>query len=102
MNEQIQRLTEHPENIFDEWKLALGFFAMAGQSGRSDRIADGKWIGCITMIKDNPELYQAQTPELTAAILADDRIPRNGGEITVDDLLVFLEWKNRIDQELGR
>jgi len=59
----------------------------------------GKCIcGCLTQIKW--EEYDGPTPELTAAIRADERIPRSE-DLSLEDLPVFAEWHRKFDVELG-
>lgn len=53
--------------------------------------------GCLTQIRNVPSEYIACTPELTAEILADERIPKNPRRITPDDLEVFAEWQRKLD-----
>lgn len=57
-------------------------------------------IGCLTMIRRSPDLFWADTPELTKAILEDDRIPTHIDDC--EDFTIFAEWQRRIDKELGR
>jgi hypothetical protein len=90
-DEAIAYLTQHPEEIYDAWnERYLHLF---------DRCGLRSTCGCLTQVKY--EHKQAQTPALTAAIRADDRIPE-AEKITVDDLPVFAEWQRRLDKELGR
>ena len=56
--------------------------------------------GCLTQIRG--EIYEAETPELTRAIRADERIPRKSALVTLAHLPVFAEWQRRIDKELNR
>jgi len=46
--------------------------------------------------------WYAQTEELTEAIKADDRIPDRIEDVTKENLYVFVEWQERLDEELGR
>lgn len=63
---------------------------------------------CLTQIRgddifcDDRDRWIAQTPELTKAIKADERIPSEPTEIEVSDLPVFAEWQRRLDKELDR
>lgn len=69
---------------------------------------DGKVVGCLTLIR-NPEKtieslnsgkqsrLVACTDELTKAIRRDKRIPKEGNDISVNDLPVFAEWQRKID-----
>ena len=57
--------------------------------------------GCLTQIR-TMEATIAETPELTEAIRADDRIPFGLDHITRKSLHVFAEWQRRLDVELER
>lgn len=73
-------------------------------SGRDSR------CGCLTQVRDDCVCAEAQTPELTAAIRADDRLPRDTDDIrrpaTRAQLAGYLEacadWQRRLDRELNR
>lgn len=56
--------------------------------------------GCLTLVRCGS--MDAQTPELTDAIRADERLPLQVDDITREHLPVFAEWQRRIDKELGR
>lgn len=105
----VAYLTEHPEEIYDAWMSGGGLhpihpaaclFKMVSNTGESVRLESGKECGCLTMIKNGG--YVAETPELTVAIRADERIPYTQREIKPEHLPVFAEWQARIDKELGR
>lgn len=57
--------------------------------------------GCITMIRGS-NFYVAATPELTAEIRSDERIPKNADLIRVEHLPVFAEWQRKLDIALDR
>lgn len=77
------------------WTNAAGcLFAFAG------RYPLGPGCGCLTQVRARHAL--AATPELTAAIRADRRLPRDPGKITLEHLPVFAEWQRKLDAELGR
>lgn len=102
----IEGLTKNPNDIFNAWvshnsHIYGCLFHYASSSGRGTQVLEG-FTGCLTMIKGHSESYCAETPELTKAILADDRIPGDDREITVDNLHVFAEWQRKLDKELNR
>ncbi len=118
----IEFLTEHPEKIKDAWGHDLldvpaelesdchdlfgyvengrGTIEVWEKHVRPDGEGPTPFAGCLTQVKARTHI--GQTPELTAAIVADHRIPDDPDNITVDDLPVFAEWQRRIDKELGR
>lgn len=96
-DDAIAYLTEHPEQIHQVWnnpeKYPAGcLFEYAGDPHARD-------IGCLTLIR-GPNSWIAETPELTAAIREDERIPVCEKSVTTADLLVFAEWQRRLDREL--
>jgi hypothetical protein len=104
----VEYLTEHPEEIEYAWHY-LGkhpgapLFVFVTPNGRLLQ-DDGTLLlkcGCLTTIRAFQH-EEAYTPELTAAIRADERIPSDGKNATVADLPVFAEWQRRIDKELNR
>lgn len=107
-SEAVAYLTEHPEEISDTWFHASThrhgcLFAFCTPSGERVARQDGKHCGCLTMIRgkwwgDG----NAWTDDLTAAILADERIPAADDDIGVDDLEVFAEWQRKLDVILNR
>ena len=99
---QIQRIitSENPEEVIRfEWGHGIGLFDFCTQDRRA-YTPDGRKVGCLTMVRSG--LYHAETPELTAAIRADTRIPSDLRGITVDDLPIFADWQRRLDEELQR
>ena len=97
-DEAIEYLTAHPNEILDAWdyparKPGGVLFSIVSKN-------NAMCCGCLVQIAGCA--FKAQTPELTAAILADKRIPTNRESIRVEDLPVFAEWQRRIDHELGR
>jgi len=99
----IAYLTQHPKEIMDAWydggvcqlpsaHPAACLFQYAGNS-------PFKCCGCLTMVKNG---CRAETPELTKAIRADERIPNGCEAITLEHLPVFAEWQRRLDKELNR
>ncbi|MGE0289092.1 MAG: hypothetical protein AB7I42_22800 [Bradyrhizobium sp.] len=84
------------ERVWDAWRAPYdtdggALFQHAGT---------GPDCGCLTSVRRGS--FDAETPELTAAIRADERIPKYCADITRDNLPVFAEWQRRIDRELGR
>jgi len=97
-DEAIKYLTEHPDEIYEAWvnnrlHRAGCLFQFCG-----DGLQPG--VGCPTMVRGGR--YHAATPELTAAIRADDRLPDFSDVITPATLPVFAEWQRRLDKELQR
>lgn len=94
----VTYLKEHPEKVFAHWCNSVGVFRFAGKCGD-----DGG--GCLTMIRLGAKTsasYIAATPELTAEIRADERIPFDIHDAKDSDFTVFAEWQRRIDRETGR
>ena len=98
-DEAIEYLTENPIEIADAWggpsKYPAGcLFNFCGIDDSSHT------YGCLTQVRAG--IMKAQTPELTAEIAADNRIPVHEYDITPADLPVFAEWQRRLDKELNR
>lgn len=96
----VKYLTEHPGEIFDAWQAPMDhpggcLFLFAQRETCRDKIP--MFCGCLTQVRSG---CQAQTRELTEAIQADQRIPQDPLDITVEHLPVFAEWQARIDREL--
>ncbi len=95
-DEEIAKLTElchkqgNNDPIVNHWNQWTPLFQCVG---------DGN-CGCLTQVKK--DYKEAATINLTKAIRADPRIPREPEYITIDDLPVFAEWQRRIDKELNR
>lgn len=68
-------------------------------TGRNPRDSEDV-CGCLTQVRRGD--YDGPTPELTALIRADARIPCGSKQITLADLPVFAEWQRKLDTELGR
>jgi hypothetical protein len=91
----IEYLKRHPEQIWDAWQ--------GTDSHPSGCLFQFCGSGCLTMIKSDagPDgetgRWSSYTPELSAAIIADERIPTQGSDITVSHLSVFAEWQRRLD-----
>lgn len=101
-DKEIERLTAKPYEIQASWMGAEPLFALVRPSDKKGvgYCPNGAQVGCLTAVKFGN--YEAWTPELTAAIRADSRIPSSTDDITVAILPVFAEWQRRIDKELGR
>lgn len=70
-------------------------------------LEDRQSVGCLTMIRSNPDRYVAATPALTLEILLDSRLPREieelhdlRGEDLRAALQPFAEWQRRLDKEI--
>lgn len=53
-------------------------------------------LGCPVMIRTGR--YSAGTPELTAGIDADTRIPKTPAGIKAENLPAFAEWQRKVDE----
>ncbi len=94
-------LSRNPHEIVRQWLDNVGLFAFTTKDGvppTPGAFHGEPMVGCITQVKSLSHI--APTPELTAAIRADERIPAMAGDITVDHLPIFREWQERIDREL--
>ena len=103
----VAYLTEHPELIQDAWALDMpgdtekekeiardceALFAYAGQAPGRDH------CGCLTQIRSGERgRDRAATPELTALIRADERIPLDSAGLGVECLVAFAELQRVID-----
>ncbi len=107
----VDWLTKNPDLIEDIWRhghLPAGTFGIRHKQGHrmaaclfrkcGDR--SFKATGCLTQIRDNCGV--AGTSALTKAIRADERIPTEGEDITVEMLPMFAKWQRRIDKALAK
>lgn len=62
--------------------------------------AAGEVPGCITQVKDL--MRPAATPELTAEIRADNRLPDKRGPVSREYLPLFAEYQRRFDKLFNR
>jgi hypothetical protein len=85
---EVERLTRNPDDIPFAWMECTPLFVLVGN-------------GCLTQIRAF-DYVKAYTPELTAAIRADDCLPRYVQNITPAHLPVFAEWQRKIDMEFNR
>ena len=108
-DEAVAYLTEHPDEISAAWCVpedgdesgcakAHCLFQYVTPTGEA--CCGGRYCGCPTLIVGRS--FRAWTDELTVAIRADQRIPKNPDNITIDHLSIFAEWQRRIDKELNR
>ena len=94
----IEFLTAHPDQINDAWNHPPDHVAGCLFDYAADRTGDDA-AGCLTMIRDNNNLFGIETmPELNQRILDDERIPKNQHAITIDNLHVFAEWQRELDK----
>jgi hypothetical protein len=101
----VDYLTAHPEEIREAWENAYthphGCIFKYAAPHEWMRTPSGEKCGCLTMVRGGA--YVAATPELTAMIRADERLPGGSGDgITVDHLPVFAGWQRRLDHLLNR
>lgn len=91
----IAYLQEHPEELLRAWcspreHVAGCLFQFATPTGNRTK----KDTGCLTMIKNNSAVWHAHTSEITAAIVADPRVPNKP---TMQSLPVLAEWQRFLD-----
>ena len=95
-DEAIEYLTENPGQIYDAW-----MDPDSHQGGCLFKFLPGpdnvdQWIGCLTQIRFKPKLYSSRVPFLDE-IIQDERIPFRPSDITIEDLPVFKEYRERVD-----
>lgn len=95
-DKEIAELTANPNEIYMHWVCASPLFQFA------TRRSLGSLIGCGCLTQVRSLAFEAETPELTASVRADKRIPKYAQDISVEDLPVFAEWQRRLDKELKR
>ena len=89
-------LTLTTEDVRKEWDNWKGIFRNTGKT--PDTLT-----GCLTTVRRNEgSMSEAQTPELTARIRADERIPKSVYDILPEHYPIFADWHRKIDAELGR
>jgi hypothetical protein len=103
----IEYLKKNPNQIVEAWQNpeahpAGCLFSSVSPSGRLHAFTfDGDTrCGCLTQVRAG--LFPAYTPELTRAIRADDSLPDDEDNITIDHLPLFAEWQRKIDAILER
>lgn len=101
-DDAVRYLTEKPEEIYEAWKLTgahpaglLFSFAKPRDIYGLQR-PDGKWCGCLTMIRGGG-IEQAWTDEVTVAIKSDARLPVDPRIVTADHLPIFAAWQKYLD-----
>lgn len=97
-DEWVDYLTARPHLIEEHWSYATPLFSFVKNKNHPHGCPYR--CGCLTLIRAGTHV--AQTPELTAQIKADKRLPDDVSKITPDNLPVFAEWQRRIDQVLNR
>lgn len=96
-DEAVEYLRGRPEAIPVAWSCpddgpAGMLFRVTGRDRR---------FGCLTQIRLHKEVI-APTPELTALIKNDKRIPTHPTRITPAHLPIFAIYQRQLDAELGR
>ena len=95
---QIQKLLEDPKLINKDWTEGVGLFQFASPDGTIGNNGNPENYGCLTTIRGSL-YYVSTTPELTAEIRADTRIPKNPSEnMTREQMEIFAKWQRRLDK----
>ncbi len=91
------------KQVGEDWITGRGLFMFANQSGESQDMPRRQLVGCLTMIRyDNHVAADGPDGPLTAAIKADERIPKRNEGVTLENLPVFVEWQEQLHRELDR
>jgi hypothetical protein len=95
LDEEVERLMQLDGVQFicaveTSWRRATPLFAFCNQSQKPSKKLSDK-CGCLTMVVDGG--YEAATPELTAAIRSDKRIPAYRDDITKELLPILADWQ---------
>lgn len=109
-DDEVARLTKaaNVSYITESWSSCTPLFRVLGPVADYCTKKDGfdsKVYGCLTQIKGNPDRYCAITEEITARILADDRIPAYNifpFSISVELLPIFAEYQREVDKIITR
>lgn len=98
----VEWLKNNPRSIYECWNGPSHFSAgiLFRVASRSGKVGCDDECGCLTQVR--AEHGVAETPELTAAIRADQRIPKHESRITRESLEVFAAWQRHLDSVLGR
>jgi len=100
-DEQIAYLKENPDAIYSHWDRPTQFGPLFKKVTLEPRIINFK-CGCLTQIRNDVDKFAYIQGEmnfdLTDEIRNDERIPKHGSYITIEDLPVFKEWQERIDK----
>ena len=109
-------LEKNPEKIFDAWtdpfiKQGGSLFVFVSPSGIDEELP-GVGIGstaCLTQLKGThndinklPGLPNRVGARLLKKLRADDRIPSDQDNITVESLPAFDEWQKRFDEAYAK
>lgn len=92
-DQEIQYLTEHPEEISHHWVSWSPLFAECGERGDQS-------CGCLTQVKNGNGV--AANDALTSKILADERIPTGQSLVRIEHLPVFAEYQRLFDKMFQR
>lgn len=102
-DEAVEYLTKNPRKILGIWTQTSSHSSGCLFKLVCKDIYPQRDIGCLVSIRRAAGFGKdAETPELKAAILADERIPKQPENITVETLPFFAEWQREIDKELNR
>lgn len=96
---EVERLMANPGDIPRSWRHFEPLFEFCIPRGVPSS-HNGKCYGCLTMVRGGSGV--AWTDELTAAIVADERLPRCDEDIRPEHLTVFAEWQRKLDVLLNR
>lgn len=96
-DEEIEYLKANPDEINDHWSCGKPLFQYVTLDGSGK---DGS--GCLTWVKRQSHYKEVNidievNKQIRDEILADDRIPKNENDITIDHLEVFAEWQRKLD-----
>jgi hypothetical protein len=105
-DEAIAYLTAHPDRMSNAWVSptvppAGCLFAYLTPTGLRAVRDDGMTCGCPTMVKARPNRV-AWTEELTAKVKADNRIPSNKDDLTLDTLVALAAYQREADRTFRR
>lgn len=92
----MEYLHRSPHRIKVAWLsgYAKGPFSSPGAPLFQAAGDDCNGCACLTLVRDG---FNAATPELTAEIRADKRLPKRPEDIRPEHLNVFAEWQRRLD-----
>lgn len=99
-DEQIERLLAAEDfrmAVSYDWSCGVGLFQYCTPRGHTSHGAL-RDCGCPTMVRSGA--WPAWTGQLTAAIMADTRLPDHVSAITPEHLPIFAEWQRRLDKEI--
>ena len=90
-DEEVEYLKENPKKIKDHWNVWSPLFRSADGKKKF-----GESIGCLTQIKAGTKT--SGFSELDDRIKADNNIPDNPDNITVDHLDTFAQYQRKLDE----